>query len=155
MSTELTIDEKLKRRNAILGMEDHLLTQPQVELPLTHDFVDGVYARTMFIPKGTILTGAVHSKDCLSVIRTGELLIATENGSVHVKTGDMLPSKAGTKRAGIALEDTYITGFMANPTNETDLDVIWEIYTLPNEALPKLEKTEQGELLCSEYQQQQ
>ena len=141
-----------KFTNAIIEVENILLSLPQVELPLTHDFVDGVYARTMFIPAGTILTGAVHSKDCFSVIRTGSLMIFTVDGKQHFKTGDMIASHAGIKRAGYAIEDTYITGFMANPTNEKDLDNIWQIYTLPNDALTNLVK-EERDLICSEYQQ--
>lgn len=104
-------------------------------MPLKHEFVDGVYARSMFIPAGTVLTGAVHSKDCFTVIRYGDLIIYTEDGMKQVKAGDMIPSKAGIKRAGLAITDTYITGFMANPTNETDLDKLWEFYTIPNNSL--------------------
>ncbi len=126
----------------ILKLENEILKYPQVELPLKHEFVDGVYARSMFIPAGTILTGAVHSKDCFSVIRYGELIIYTEDGMKQVKAGDMLPSTAGIKRAGYAIEDTYITGFMANPTNETNLDKLWEFYTLPNETLLAVETKE-------------
>lgn len=120
---------------SILELENEILKYPQVELQLKHDFIDGIYARSMFIPKDTVLTGAVHAFDCFTVIRYGEMMIYTEEGIQHVKAGDMIPSKAGIKRAGYALEDTFITGFMANPTNETDLEKIWNLYTLPNELL--------------------
>lgn len=127
---------------SILALEHEILKYPQTELPLKHDFVDGVYARSMFIPAGTVLTGAVHTRDCFTVIRYGEMMIYTEEGMQRVKAGDMLPSKAGIKRAGLAIQDTYITGFMANPTNETDLDKIWELYTAPNESLLNASTTE-------------
>jgi hypothetical protein len=120
---------------SIIALEDEILKLPQVELPITHDFIEGVYARTMFIPAGTVLTGAVHAHDCFTVIRYGDLMIYTEDGMVQVNGGDMLPSKAGIKRAGYAITDVLITGFMANPTNETDPDKIWEFYTVPNDAL--------------------
>ncbi|MFA6051569.1 MAG: hypothetical protein WC762_03165 [Methylobacter sp.] len=120
---------------SILDLENEVLKLPQVELPLKHDFIDGVYARSMFIPAGTVLTGAVHAKDCFTVIRYGDLIIYTEEGAQTVKAGEMLLSTAGIKRAGYAITDTYITGFMANPSNETDLDKLWKFYTLPNESL--------------------
>ena len=119
----------------ILALENEILRHPQVELPLTHDFIDGVYARSMFIRAGTVLTGAVHAFDCFSVIRYGDLIIYTEDGMKEVHAGDMIPSVAGVKRAGYAQTDTLITGFMANPTNETDLDKLWEMYTRPNNEL--------------------
>lgn len=90
----------------------------------------------------TVLTGAIHAHDCFTVIRYGEMMIYTEDGVQHVKAGDMVPSKAGIKRAGFAIQDTYLTGFMANPTNETDLDKIWDFYTVPNESLMDASITE-------------
>lgn len=119
----------------IIALENEILKLPQVDLDLKHEFVDGVYARSMFIPAGTVLTGAVHSKDCFTVIRHGDLIIYTEEGMKQLKAGDMLPSKAGIKRAGYAITDTFITGFMANPDNETDLEKLWCFYTLPNDVL--------------------
>jgi hypothetical protein len=126
---------------SIIDLENFILTVPQIELPIMHDFIDGVYARSMFIPAGTVLTGAIHSKDCFTVIRYGDLVILTESGMQQVKAGDMIPSHAGIKRAGYAITDTYITGFMANPDNETDPENLWDLYTLPNDAV-LIEETE-------------
>ena len=41
----------------IYRLEAELLKQPQVECPVEHAFCSGLYARTMHIPAGTILTG--------------------------------------------------------------------------------------------------
>jgi hypothetical protein len=125
----------------IIDLENLFLTAPQVELPIMHDFIDGVYARSMFIPAGTYLTGAIHSKDCFTVIRYGDIEILTEYGMKQFKAGDMIVSKAGIKRAGHAITDTYITGFMANPDNETDPENLWDLYALPNDAV-LIEETE-------------
>jgi hypothetical protein len=135
MSEIINHPENAVTLQSIIALENEILKLPQVELPITHEFVDGVYARSMFIPAGTVLTGAVHAHDCFSVIRFGELMIYTEAGMAKVGTGDLLPSKAGIKRAGYAITDTLITGFMANPSNETDPDKLWIFYTVPNEAL--------------------
>jgi hypothetical protein len=35
-------------------LEKYLLTLPQVDMPIAHDFSDGLYARTMFVPSGTV-----------------------------------------------------------------------------------------------------
>jgi hypothetical protein len=138
----LEVKSKAVAIEDILALENEILKHPQVELPLTHDFINGIYARSMFIPAGTVLTGAVHAFDCFSVMRYGDLIIYTEDGMREVHAGDMIPSGAGIKRAGYAITDTLITGFMANPTNETDLDKLWEMYTSPNETLLAHESTE-------------
>jgi hypothetical protein len=104
----------------IYRLEAELLKLPQVEMPVDHDFCNGLYARTMHIPAGTVLTGAVH-KD--------------ESFSAKVGPGFMSVTKPHTKRAGVALTDVEVTTFHANPTNETDPKTIWDMYTVPAPAL--------------------
>lgn len=115
----------------IYQLEAEILKYPQVEMPVDHDFCDGLYARTMHIPAGTILTGAVHRNESFFVVRRGELIVTTDNGSVRVGPGFMSITKPNTKRAGIALTDVMVTTFHANPTNEKDPEEIWDIYTIP------------------------
>jgi hypothetical protein len=43
----------------------------------------------------------------------------------------MSVTKANAKRAGVALTEVEVTTFHANPTNETDPQVIWDMYTVP------------------------
>lgn len=119
----------------IYRLEAQLLKLPQVDLPVDHDFCAGLYARTMHIPAGTALTGAVHSKDCFFLVRRGTLAVTTDHGPLVVRDGELLVSKAGTKRAGVAMTDVVITTFHPNPGDETDPAALWDLFTLPAPAL--------------------
>jgi quercetin dioxygenase-like cupin family protein len=102
-----------------------------VDMPVDHDFCNGLYARTMHIPAGTVLTGAIHREESFFLVRKGELIVSTDNGPRTLGPGDMSISKIGTKRAGIALTDVEVTTFHANPTNEQEPQKLWGLFTIP------------------------
>jgi mannose-6-phosphate isomerase-like protein (cupin superfamily) len=115
----------------VYQLEQALKTLPQVEIPVRHDFCAGLYARTIFIPAGTVLTGAVHKHECFFVLRSGTLIITTDAEPVKAEAGFMTVTSAGSKRAGIALTDVVVTTFHTNPEELRDPDAIWDYYTEP------------------------
>ena len=109
-------------RKALLIVEAALKRLPQVEAPVTHMFAPGNYARTMYIPAGTALTGKIHRHAHLNILLEGEIDVLTERGMIHMVAPQMFVSAPGTKRAGFAHTDTvWVT---IHPTNSTDLDEI-------------------------------
>lgn len=106
------------------SIEDKILEMPPVEIPVKHYFSQGVYAREIFIPKGTVLTGHIHKFKNLNIMSSGELSILTENGVVRVKAPFTVVSNPGTKRLAYAHEDTVWTTI--HGTDETDVDLIEE-----------------------------
>ena len=129
----------------IYRLEAELLKLPQVDMPVDHDFCNGLYARTMHIPAGTILTGAVHREESFFLVRKGELIVSTDDGPLTLRSGEMSVSKIGTKRAGITLTDVEVTTFHANPTNEQEPQVLWDLFTIPAPA-PALETAHKAQL---------
>lgn len=129
----------------VYRLEAELLKLPQVDMPVEHEFCPGLYARTMHIPAGTVLTGAVHRHDCFFVLRSGTLAVTTDGGVKAIEAGQMLHSPAGTKRAGVAMTDCVVTTFHANPTDAQDPAELWELFTVPAPALhmtPRVEELE-------------
>ena len=118
----------------VYQLEAELLKLPQIDLPIDHAFCAGMYARTMHIPAGTILTGAVHREESFFLVRKGDLIVSTDDGPKRLGAGDMSKSKIGTKRAGIALTDVEVTTFHANPSNEQDPQALWDMFTIPAQA---------------------
>lgn len=114
--------------------------------PLKHSFADGMYVREIFIPKGTILTGKIHRHEHPNFLLQGEVIVVTEDGGrEHLKAPLSLISKAGTKRAVMALEDTVWVTVHLNPTGTMDLREIEDYVIAPNyEALegPVMKKLE-------------
>jgi quercetin dioxygenase-like cupin family protein len=131
----------------IYRLEQAILSLPQVEIPVTHQFCKGIYARSITIPAGIILTGALHKDECFFVVRSGTILITTDDEPIKAEAGFMAFSKAGSKRLGVALEDTVVTTFHANPDELRTAEELWNHITVPPPenldqilALPELEE---------------
>jgi len=76
---------------------------PAMPNAVTHEFCNGMYARTLFIPAGGLLTGAIHKDESFFLIRSGVIIITTDQGTAEVGPGFLAVTKPGTKRAGLAL----------------------------------------------------
>lgn len=105
-------------RKQIENLENLILKGDQVETPTSHYFATGMYAREMFIPAGTVLTGAVHKVEHLSIF-VGDITVWTEGGMKRMTGHNTFISKPGAKRVGYAHSDTWCTGFF--PTDKTDV----------------------------------
>lgn len=95
---------------------------PDPECPVTHVFAPGAYARTIFIPKDTLVVGKIHKHAHLNMLMTGRVLVATEEGPKTLDAPQVLVSKAGTKRVVYTQTDTIWT--TVHLTEKVDLDEI-------------------------------
>ena len=118
----LTVPEesRLAARQKILALQDELGKLPQLEIVTKHYFSKGLYAREIFIPKGTILVGKIHKHLSLNILSQGDITILTEFGARRVSAPYTVVSPPLTKRVGYAHEDTVWTTIHA--TDETDLE---------------------------------
>ncbi len=115
----------------IYRLEEKMKAFPQIDIPVDHQFCHGVYARTITIPAGTLLTGAVHKDECFFLVRSGSILLTTDGEPVKAETGFMVMSKAESKRVGFAIEETVVTTFHANPLEIKEPQELWEHLTIP------------------------
>lgn len=93
---------------SIEQLEQAVLQLPQVDLRTEHVLSGKVYARTIHIPAGTVLTGATHKHDHVNVV-CGDITVTTDDGPLRLTGYHVIPTKAGSKRAGIAHADTVWT----------------------------------------------
>ena len=119
-------------RARVERLESILEQAPQVECPLRHYFAPGVYLREMTIPAGTIATGAVHKTEHLSILSAGHCLLTTDDGVQELKAPHTGLSKAGAKRAIVAITDCVLT--TVHPTDETDLEKLVGLLTESTQA---------------------
>lgn len=103
-----------------MRLEAELLSGEEIDLPVKHHFSRGVYARELFIPKGTVLIGKIHKYSQVNIVSRGDISVLTEDGIKRFTAGDHIVSGPGIKRAGFAHEDTVWTTI--HGTNETDID---------------------------------
>lgn len=80
----------------------------QVEIPTDHVLHGGMYARTIKIPAGVLLTGALIKRTTMLVI-SGHVTVFVGEGSIEVRGYQVLPASAGRKQAFLAHADTFVT----------------------------------------------
>jgi hypothetical protein len=119
-------------REKLAYLEQEMKKCPQVEIKVMHHFSKGVYAREIFIPKGTLLTGKIHKTEHMNIISQGDISVLTENGPKRVKAPHTMVSPPGTKRAGYAHEDTVWTTIHANVDDVKDLDQLEAVLIVPD-----------------------
>lgn len=107
--------------DSVRHLESALLALPQVDLQTAHLVHGGLCARTIVIPAGTILTGAQTNIDNICLV-AGDITVTTDNGPVRLTGYNVIPAKAGFKRAGVAHADTIWTTIW--PTELTEVAAI-------------------------------
>jgi hypothetical protein len=128
-SKEVDLPQSIAMREKVdliaRGIIDSAL--PQIECPIRHHFAPGMYGREISIPAGTVLIGAVHKTDNLVVLSKGLIRMVTEDGFTEIAAPHTMMCKAGTRNAGLIVEDSVWTNFF--PTLETDPDKLIELLT--------------------------
>lgn len=119
---ELSLLPNTPTRQQIEELEDYLMKGDTVELEVRHHFAEGLYARELLIPKGTILTGKIHKASHINIISKGLITVWTEQGMKKLGAGEHVISQPGCKRVGYAHEDTVWTTIHVNPENDQDPD---------------------------------
>ena len=122
--SEVATKPKVPSREQIDRLQAEVAKLPQVEPVTDHFFVPGMYCRRVFRTAGTLVIGKVHKADHFFVCVSGELIAWSETGMRHMKPGDVIESKPGTKRVTLALTDAI--GMTVHKTDKTDLDEIEE-----------------------------
>lgn len=121
----------LSDRDKVALLEAEMLTREQIEIPVRHDFAPGVYARTITIPAGTLLTGRIHLFEQLNILSGGKISVLTDDGMKDVEAPFIVVSPPGTKRIAFAHTECTWTTILA--TEEKDPDVIEATFTVATE----------------------
>jgi hypothetical protein len=119
--TEL-VENNVPTLEQIERLQHEVMLMPQVEPVTENYFSGGMYCRKVWRPANTLVIGKVHKKDHFFICVKGEIISWSENGMRHLKEGDVIESKPGTKRVTFALTDAI--GMTVHKTDKTDLDEI-------------------------------
>ena len=129
-------------------LEAAALALPQVDIPTDHVFHAGMYARTIKIPAGVVLTGARIKIPTILII-SGDTLIYGNDGPVRYTDYHVCTGQSGRKQAFCALQDTWLT--MLFPTGANTVDAAEKEFTDEYEKLFSRKKKE-GESCPAELQ---
>jgi len=104
----------------ILALEKIILTLEQVECPISHYQIEGVYCRSMFIPAGTVITGAIHNKENISILAQGTIRITNGTESKLISAPYIMVDQPGIKRLGVSETDVTFINVWRTDTNDLD-----------------------------------
>lgn len=106
----------------IRQLEVEMLKHEQVILDTTMIAHGRMCARTILIPAGVALTGALINHDNICIV-SGDISVTSSEGVKRLTGFHVLPSAAGFKRAGIAHADTWWTCIWhTDLTDPTDIE---------------------------------
>lgn len=92
-------------KNNILAFEEELMKYEQLEIEPEHLFADGLYCRTLKMPKGSILTSKFHKYQNITIITEGSAIVSMCDGVKRIDAPYRCISPAGAKRALYIIED--------------------------------------------------
>ena len=118
-------------KEQILRLQSEMVKMPQADLLTEHYFSGGMYCRKVTRPAGTLIVGKVHKKDHFFMCAQGQIIAWSEKGMVTLNAGDIICSKAGTKRVTLAVTDAI--GITFHKTNKLNIEKIERELIEPDE----------------------
>ena len=98
--------------------------------PLKHYVTDnGLYAREIILPAGTVVVGKVKKEEYISVIADGVVTEVTEAGLQRIKAPYTMVCKPCTKRIVWTHETAVWVTIHSVPPGEDDLDKLYDFVT--------------------------
>lgn len=136
---------------ALESIEASMLRLPQVTIPVTNYFTDnGLYAREITIPAGTIAVGHAHNHEFMEVFMSGTLLVPSEQGHITITAPHVGIGKPDIRKIGFAVTDCRWVTFHPVPEGYGTVEKMEELIIKKSQAFLEHEK----ELICQSLQQQ-
>jgi len=112
-------------------LQNALADLPQTPLEPEHLFADGMVVRTLIIPAGQVVVGAMHRHEHPVFLLRGEATINTDKGMERIRGPRKWVSPAGAKRALVTHTECEFVTIHLNPTNTQDLVAIEDEIMVP------------------------
>ena len=89
------------------------------ECPVINNFSNGVYTRSVFMPRGAIIVGKKHKTRHLNMVMSGKARVWMDGVIRDIQAPDIIESHEGCRKILIILEDMWWTTI--HVTEETDV----------------------------------
>ncbi len=103
----------------VRALESASLTLPQVDIKTTHLIHGGMYARTIMIPAGVVITGALIKIATILII-DGDVIVYIGDDIIDMNGYNVIPAASGRKQAFLAKSDVHLT--MIFPSNAVNIE---------------------------------
>lgn len=129
----------------VTRLEAAALERAQVDMPVDHFLHGGIYARTVLVPAGVLITGALIKVPTVLIVR-GDAVVYVGAESHRLTGYAVLPAAAHRKQAIYALEHTHLT--MIFPTSAATVEEAEAEFTDEVEKLQSRHGTTDREAIC-------
>lgn len=89
-------------------LEAALWNAPHAPLKTHHVLHGGIYARTIWLPAGAVITGALIKVPTTLTI-SGDAMVFIGEDAIELQGYNVIPASAGRKQAFVAHTDTHMT----------------------------------------------
>ena len=148
MKIPVEVENRVARREKIMDIQEKMDKAPGVMhgncFPLQHQFGEGLYVRSIFMPKGALIVSKIHKYAHPYFCMKGSCSVLTDEGVLHIKAPFHDITKPGTKRVLYIHEDCVWA--TVHSTKETDLKKI-EDEIISKEEIPHMEVAKINEFL--------
>lgn len=118
--------KQIKFKTAVEDIEHVMLNAEQIHVEPEHRFAEGLYSRTLTMPKNTVWASRVHLHENFAFIMKGSCIVVSEDGPEEYHAPCVMKTKAGTKRILRILEEdcTWVTVHALPPELGEDIEKI-------------------------------
>tara|TARA_R110000787_G_scaffold31625_1_gene83782 strand:+ start:433 stop:852 length:420 start_codon:yes stop_codon:yes gene_type:complete len=106
--------------NKVRALEQFVKAAPQYAVETHHVIHGGMYCRTIMLPAGHVLTGALVKVPTLLTISGCVTVYLGDSGSVEIEGHAVLPARPGRKQAFVSHTDTHISMTFATSAQSVD-----------------------------------
>ncbi len=145
MSEVLT--QFLSQKLDLEAIEARLLPTEQMEIKYYHTFAPGVYVREAHVKKGMIGLGHEHKTKVVNIVSKGRFKIVAGDSIIEMAAPCVFVSEPGVRKLAEFLEDTIFINVLHNPTDETDLKKLEDLFVIKS---PTFLAHEAKQLISSE-----
>ena len=118
-----TLEETLREEISKGTMEQTIVDCQEDNSQADHYYGEGVYARSLFIPAGTVVVGKIHKQDRVNIIAQGRCTFIDEWQKKTVDAPYVGEFKAGSKTAVFAHTDTVWVTCIGTDSKDPDIMV--------------------------------
>ncbi len=97
---------------------------PQIECPLEHTFLPGLYIRTLHVPKDALTVGKIHKHPCFNMLSRGDRTTLIEDQMVRIRAPFSYWSGPGNQRVSYTHEDSVWITQHWNPRELRDIPTL-------------------------------
>jgi hypothetical protein len=109
-------------QDSIHQLQEIMKDLPKADVVIRHHFSDGMYAREMVMPPGSIVVGATHKSNHLYSVVSGECEVSGITDRETIKAPYLGETIQGTQR--VIYSKTGCTWITYHPTHLTDIKEI-------------------------------